>query len=179
MNPNNTTTFTASRSLLAVIIGSVLVAVLATIGILYFTGLLRAPSASRQAVVHSKGSQVMPFDLDKTTHIFNMTDTGGVQQVIAKDPNDTEQIRLIQQHVRHEAINFSSGNFSDPTALHGDEMPGLKDLTAGASKVKVEYAALPKGAQITFTSDDTHLITSLHQWFGAQLSDHGHDATSR
>lgn len=67
------------------------------------------------------GPQVMPFDLSKTTHIFKMTETGGVQQVIAKDPGDREQIALIQQHVQHEAVRFGSGDFSDPTSLHRND----------------------------------------------------------
>jgi hypothetical protein len=43
----------------------------------------------------------------------------------------------------------------------------------------MEYTALPNGGQITFTTDDLHLITATHRWFGAQLSDHGADATYR
>ncbi len=125
------------------------------------------------------GPQVMPFDLSKTRHIFKMTETGGVQQVIAKDPGDREQIALIQQHVQHEATRFGSGDFSDPTSLHGNDVPGLKDLSVSVSRIKVESTPLPNGAQITFTTDDRRLITAIHQWFGAQLSDHGQDATYR
>jgi hypothetical protein len=108
-----------------------------------------------------------------------MTDTGGIQQVVTKDLNDTTQVALIQQHLEHEAMKFSKGDFSDPAALHGATMPGLKDLAAGAAYVKVLYSALPNGAQITFVTQNVHLITAIHRWFGAQLSDHGADATYR
>jgi hypothetical protein len=57
-------------------------------------------------------------------------------------------------------------------------MPGLRDLVAGAAKISVEYTALPNGAQIAYITQDPQLITALHQWFDAQLSDHGHDAMS-
>jgi hypothetical protein len=57
-------------------------------------------------------------------------------------------------------------------------MPGLKDLESGAGKIKVSYAALPTGAEIRFRATDRHLITSIHRWFGAQLSEHGADAKS-
>jgi len=125
------------------------------------------------------GSQVMPFDLGETTHIFEMTESGGIQQVIANDPSDSAQIALIQQHIQHEAMLFSSGDFSDPSSLHGGEMPGVKELAAGTTQIKIEYAALSNGAQITFTTQDLNLITAIHRWFGAQLSDHGSDATYR
>jgi hypothetical protein len=156
-----------------------LLTVLVTLGGLYWAGWLRPPEGNRQATVHDMGGQVMPFDLGQTMHIFEMTESGGIQQVIAKDPQDSAQIALIQQHIQHEVMLFSSGDFTDPTSLHGGDMPGVKELSAGAAQVKVEYAALPDGAQITFTTQDLGLITALHRWFGAQLSDHGADATYR
>jgi hypothetical protein len=57
-------------------------------------------------------------------------------------------------------------------------MPGLRDLEAGAARIKVSYTALANGAEITFETADLHLLTAIHRWFGAQLSEHGSDATS-
>jgi hypothetical protein len=108
-----------------------------------------------------------------------MTESGGVQQVMAKDPGDKAQIALIQQHLQHEVMRFSAGDFSDPTLLHGSDMPGVEELAGSATQLKIEYTALPNGAQITFTTQNLHLITAIHRWFGAQLSDHGSDATYR
>ncbi len=51
-----------------------------------------------------------------------------------------------------------------------------KDLQDGAPRVEVSYATLPAGAEITFETTDLHLLTALHRWFGAQLSEHGADA---
>jgi hypothetical protein len=133
---------------------------------------------TRQEHVHQMGHTVMPFDLAKTVHIFKMTESGGVQRVIVKDPDSTGQIALIQQHLRQEAEKFQHGDFSDPAKLHGADMPGLKDLQDGASHIKISYATLPLGAEITFETTDLHLLTALHRWFGAQLSEHGADARS-
>ena len=55
-------------------------------------------------------------------------------------------------------------------------MPGLKELQKGALLVKVSYSELPDGAEITFETTDLHLLTAIHRWFGAQLSEHGADA---
>lgn len=131
---------------------------------------------TRQEHVHQMGHSVMPFDVSKTVHIFKMTESGGVQSVIAKDANASDQIALIQQHLRHEAEKFQRGDYGDPATLHGADMPGLKELQAGASRIKVSYSELPNGAQITFETTDLHLLTALHRWFGAQLSEHGADA---
>ncbi len=175
----NTHTTNDKRRLVLVAISSVLIAILGTLAVLFWAGWLTLPEANRQATVHDMGSQVMPFDLGQTTHIFEMTESGGIQQVIADDPSDSAQIALIQQHIQHEAMRFSYGDFSDPSSLHGVEMPGVKELMVGVAQVKIEYAALPDGAQITFTTQDLHLITAIHRWFGAQLSDHGSDSIYR
>jgi len=131
---------------------------------------------TRQEHVHQMAHSVMPFDMSKTVHIFKMTESGGEQRVIAKDAADADQIALIRQHLKHEVEKFQHGDYSDPEMLHGSGMPGLKELEAGASRIKVSYAVLPLGAEITFETNDLHLITAIHRWFGAQLSEHGADA---
>jgi hypothetical protein len=135
-----------------------------------------ASAQSRQEHVHEMGHHVMPFDLSKTLHIFKMTESGGEMRVIARDPKAAEQIALIRGHLQHEAESFQQGDYGDPASLHGADMPGLKELEAGAARIEVSYAALPNGAQIRFVTPDVHLLTALHRWFGAQLSEHGADA---
>jgi hypothetical protein len=130
-------------------------------------------------MIHEMGSQVMPFDLHKTKHVFQMTDSGGIQQVIVRDQKDSDQLPLIHQHLHHEAMRFAGGDFSDPTKLHGENIPGIRELEASASQIKITYSELPNGAQLTFVTSDIHLITAIHRWFGAQLSDHGSDAAYR
>ena len=151
----------------------------------YFVGILVLISSAnlfaqtRQEHVHQIAHSVMPFDMSKTVHIFKMTESGGAEEVgLTKDPGATDQITLIQRHLQHEAERFQQGDYSDPAKLHGADVPGLKDLQAGASHIKVSYAALPSGAEITFETTDLHLLTALHRWFGSQLSEHGADARS-
>lgn len=159
-------------SLLGVLVGSVL-----TFGGLALSA-SKGAEANQQTMVHQMGAGVMPFDLDRTTHIFTMTETGGLQQVVVKSGTDAAQVQLIQQHLQHEAQRFASGDFSDPTALHGTAMPGVSLLSARATALTIRYMPLPNGGQIAFDTDDIRLMTAVHQWFGAQLSDHGRDAMS-
>ncbi|HKS56463.1 MAG TPA: hypothetical protein VJS12_14320 [Steroidobacteraceae bacterium] len=129
-----------------------------------------------QEHVHSSAHTVMAFDISKTLHIFRMTEEDGVQRVVIRDISSKVQVPLIQQHLQHEAERFQQGNYSDPGVLHGKDMPGLQQLEASGSKIKVSYAPLPDGAQIVFSTDDRHILTEIHRWFGAQLSEHGADA---
>lgn len=127
--------------------------------------------------VTARGAQVMPFSLERTTHIFTKTANGGVQQVIAKEETDIKQIRLIREHLTKISQEFAGGDFTDPARIHGDDMPGLATLRAAQSgQIDIVYLELPDGAEITYRSRNSGLIAALHQWFDAQLSDHAQHA---
>ena len=127
--------------------------------------------------VAERGAHVMPFDLEKTTHVFSKTANGGIQQVIANDKSDSEQIQLIRDHLSKISEEFRQGDFSGPSHIHGEDMPGLAELmTADPDQIKIEYMTLPDGAQINYTTQSPQLISAIHQWFDAQLSDHARHA---
>jgi hypothetical protein len=132
----------------------------------------------RQADVAEKGAEVMPFDLDATTHIFKKTPEGGVQQVVA-DSDDAEQVRLIREHLQTISTQFAAGNFHDPTMIHGPEMVGLHALVMGHDRLSITYREIDMGAEITYSSEDPKLVDALHSWFDAQVADHGEHAQSQ
>ena len=139
--------------------------------------LAQPASPERLNDVTQRGMHVMPFDLKQTQHVFDKTETGGVQQVIVRDPRNSKQINLIRQHLTKISGEFSQGDFSDPEKIHGKDMPGLAVLrTAKPGQLHVQYKELPNGAAITYSAEDKALITAIHQWFDAQLADHGPDA---
>jgi hypothetical protein len=191
------------RSSLLLIISAMIVTALIVTGILYPAALLQRPSSSeslvhqegmvhtagmdhptdmgqdvgaRQEEVAERGSEVMPFDLERTTHLFEKTAYGGLQQVLSND-GDREQIALIQTHLQEEALRFQQGDFDDPAQIHGDEMPGLAVLRAEYRQVEVVYTPLPDGAQIVYTAETPEVIAAIYAWFEAQLADHGDHAT--
>jgi hypothetical protein len=133
-------------------------------------------SCTRQAQVAVRGAQVMPFDLEQTIHVFQRLDDGGRQTVTVNDSSNAQQIVLIQSHLQHEADKFRRGDFSDPARIHGDDMPGLADLKTGFAQIDIRYAALPNGGEIRYITANPALVTALHQWFAAQVSDHGRHA---
>ena len=124
--------------------------------------------------------EVMPFDLDATLHIFEDTALGGVQRVVSNHSNDTKNIALIRSHLKKEAAQFAEGVFTDPSYLHGEEMPGLSKLqTAGKTgQLTVNYSDTENGGQIVYTSEEAEVVIALHLWFQAQVTDHGDHATN-
>jgi hypothetical protein len=98
--------------------------------------------------------------------------------VVADDPQDGTQIRLVREHLTKEEVRFERGDFSDPTAVHGEAMPGVKELSEGASEIDVEYVEILNGAELIFTTTDRTLVRALHAWADAQVYDHGDHATT-
>ncbi len=133
--------------------------------------------AQRQAEVARLGADVMPFSLEATTHIFTKTAEGGTQRVVAKVPTDTRQVRLVRRHLHEIQTQFLEGDFSGPSHIHGNEMPGLVELKAAQpGQVVIDYKDISGGAELSYRTADTKLVAALHAWFDAQLSDHGTDA---
>lgn len=132
--------------------------------------------AERRAEVAERGAQVMPFDLDATTHRFTETEDGGVQTVTADDPDDETQVDLVRDHLREEREKFSRGDFSDPAAIHGHDMDGVAELSGGYHDVTVTYSEVPGGAQLTYRTDRPELVDAVHAWFARQTLDHGDHA---
>ena len=151
--------------------------VLATILVTLPAYAVEKASEQRLDEVVARGVHVMPFSLEQTTHIFSKTANGGIQQVVVKDANNLEQIKLIRQHLSKIATEFRKYDFSNPAKIHGDDMPGLKQLKmAKPEQINVVYKELANGAEINYSSNVPELITAIHQFFEAQLSDHARHA---
>lgn len=136
-------------------------------------------SPERLKEVTQRGMHVMPFDLKQTQHIFNKTETGGLQQVFVRNPPNPEQVALIRQHLNKISQEFVRGDFSNPAKIHGENMPGLAELRkAEPGQLHVVYKVLEDGAEITYSSEVPGLVDAIHSWFDTQLADHGPDAMS-
>jgi hypothetical protein len=103
-----------------------------------------------------------------------------LQQVIVKDKDDIEQIKLIRGHLLKNSEDFKTGNYSDPIKRHGGRIPGLAELRkAHPDQLNIQYQELPtygRGGQISYSANRSLLIHAIHHWFDAQLSEHAHHA---
>jgi len=153
------------------------IAILASFICLFTLAAVAAPTA-RQQDVAQKGAMVMPFNVKNSTHVFQKKPDGGIQQVVAKDPNDKDLIAAIRQHLEMEAERFGKGDYSDPMKIHGMDMPGVKYLSkVKPGQIAITYRNVPAGAAVDYVGRDAATVDAIHKWFDAQLSDHGDDAT--
>jgi hypothetical protein len=118
----------------------------------------------------------MPFDLERTTHVFRPLPDGGVQTVTADDPVEQEQVALIRSHLRQEARAFMRGDFGDPAEIHGSEMPDLAQLSENYDQITIDFSETDAGARLRYRAGDPRVVDALHRWFEAQLMDHGEHA---
>lgn len=136
-----------------------------------------AADAGRQAEVAARGAEVMPFTVDGAIHIFTKSDHGGSQRVVVRDPSDKVQIPLIRAQLRKIQADFRRGDFSAPARIHGADMPGLSQLRAAKpGRISIAYRDVHGGGELIYRSGNPKLVSALHAWFDAQISDHGADA---
>jgi len=161
--------FASRRSALVAVSVAILVAAAA---VAWIAG-RSSDDRDRVADVAARGARVMPFDLERTTHRFRPRADGGLQTVVADDRGDSDQVDLVRGHLRAEAERFRAGDFGDPAIIHGDDMPGLAELTEGIERIEVRYEDAPAGGRIWYLTEDPVLVRAIHDWFEAQLTDHG------
>lgn len=157
----------------AMAVAAIAVTVTVTVTLIASTSNDDQPVGERHEHVAELGREVMPFDLEATTHHFTKTADGLRQTVVVDDGSDVTQIELIRGHLRAEAARFGRGDFGDPAAIHGDEMPGLAELRDHRGRLSVRYRNTVAGAELTYTSADDVIIEALHRWADAQVTDHG------
>lgn len=138
---------------------------------------VHAADAPRQAEVARLGADVMPFSLKATAHIFTKTAEGGTQRVVVQQAADAKQVQLVREHLHELQAQFLKGDFSGPSHIHGNEMPGLAALKAAQpGQIAIDFKNVDDGAELTYRTADARLVAAIHEWFDAQLSDHGADA---
>lgn len=152
----------------------------AVIMIMILVGLPLLSSAvndQRQAEVVERGKDIMPFNLKATTHVFTKTPEGGIQRVMVKDLSDVSQTKLVREHLRAINQQFLNGDFSGPSHIHGQDMPGLAELdSAKPGQIVIDYREVEGGGELEYKTADATMVVALRQWFDAQLSDHSTDA---
>ena len=132
----------------------------------------------RQDDVAERGADVMPFNLHDTRHHFIKNAEGGIQQVVARASDDVNQVQLVRTHLKEIREQFLHGDFSGPAHIHGNDMPGLRELQESKpGQIEITYKDVNAGAELNYVTSNTELVSAIHSWFDAQVSDHGDDAS--
>jgi hypothetical protein len=96
--------------------------------------------------------------------------------VTSDDPADAEQVSLIRMHLRAEADRFATGDFGDPAQIHARSCRASPNSRRPQVRSASSYSEVASGAAFRYSTDDPGLVSALHLWFDAQVSDHGSHA---
>lgn len=111
------------------------------------------------------GAPATPFNAHNSTQAFQKNQEGGIQQVVAKDPNDKALVAAIRSYLEAQAQRFGNGDYSGP-------FKGVRYLKAvKPSQISIIYRNVPAGAAIDYVGADPAAVDAIHKWLDAQLSD--------
>ena len=133
-----------------------------------------ASQADHHAGVVQRGESHagMGFSQTTTTHHFTLTPNGGIVQVTANDPKNTEQIETIQMRMQNIAQMSSEGNFSIPHFVHDQTPPGVPTMKELKEAIRYSAEPLSNGGRIKIQTSSPEGITAVHDFLRFQIKDH-------
>lgn len=128
--------------------------------------------SKHQDGVNQRGDHAMGFDHTKTTHHFLLREDGGIIQVTANDPKDTESRDQIRMHLSHIAMMFSQGNFEIPMIIHDQVPPGVPVMKEKKAEIKYAYEDQDSGGRIVISTSNDEARSAIHDFLRFQITDH-------
>jgi hypothetical protein len=118
------------------------------------------------------GQQVMGFSQTETTHHFFLSNDGGVIQVEANDPKDTQNRDLIRTHLAHIAQAFATGDFSDPMAVHDKVPDGVPVMQRLKGDIHYSFEETPSGGRVVVKTANSQALDAIHEFLRFQIREH-------
>ena len=108
------------------------------------------------------GAPATPFNRHNSTQAFQKNQEGGIQQVLAKDPNDKQLVAAIRSYLEAQAQRFGNGDYSGP-------FKGVRPLKAiKPAQIHIIYRNVPAGAAIDYVGTDAAAVDAIHKWLDAE-----------
>lgn len=126
----------------------------------------------------SRADEGMGFSQSKTTHHFYLKKDGGVIEVSANDPKDTESRDQIRMHLAHVAKEFAAGNFDIPMFVHDQVPPGVPVMQGRKDKLTYKFEETDRGGRVVISTADHESLSAVHDFLAFQIREHktGDDA---
>ena len=110
----------------------------------------------------------MPVSMADAAHLFTLTTNGG-QQLVLSSTDNPAQVAAVRVHLLKLAVSLSTGDISDPSAVHGADMPGLAELGAAAGRFSVTFVLEERGARLVFSARDPEVVRTIHRYLLSQI----------
>lgn len=121
--------------------------------------------------LQARGEAAMGVDQYTSSHLFDALPDGGRIE-LQRDVDDPEGVESIRAHLKEIAREFAAGDFSDPSFVHAREMPGTRLMAEKGEAISYTYRDLPRGGEVTITTQDPEAVRAVHDFMAAQRGDH-------
>jgi hypothetical protein len=114
----------------------------------------------------------MSFDQAKTTHHFKLLPDGGAVEITANDASDGVTRDGIRQHVAKIQAMFQRGDFSAPTAVHGQTPPGAAMMKRLKDQLHYTAENLPEGGELRISTSNPEARNAVYEFLRFQIKEH-------
>src|SRR4051812_5873030 len=98
-----------------------------------------APDDSGFRAMQARGKGVMGVDQYTSVHRFDALPDGGRIE-LQRDRDDSAGATTIRDHLRAIAQAFATGEFTAPSAVHEENVPGVPVMSARRSAIRYEVS---------------------------------------
>jgi hypothetical protein len=130
-----------------------------------------APDDSGFRAMQARGKGVMGVDQYTSVHRFDALLDGGRIE-LQRDRDDSAGATTIRAHLRAIAQTFAAGDFTAPSAVHQENVPGVPVMIARRSAIRYEVSDLPRGAALRIRSADSVAVRAIHRFLAYQRQEH-------
>ena len=123
------------------------------------------------AALQARGKVAMGVDQYTSVHRFDALPDGGRIE-LQRPGADTAAVRVIREHMQDIARKFGSGDFSTPSFVHMQDVPGTAVMAARRDVIRYVYRPLPEGAEVRLYTTDPEAVRAVHAFMAFQRTDH-------
>ena len=131
-----------------------------------------ALAQDHHAAMTARGDRAMGFDQAATTHHFYLFEDGGAIEVTVKSGSDKKNLEAIRSHLPEIVQLFAKGDFSTPTFVHAQDVPGVEAMARLRDRIAYAYEDIRDGGRIRITTRYARALSAVYEFLRFQIQDH-------
>ena len=130
-----------------------------------------ADSDTAYAAMQARGAGVMGVDQYTSRHLFEPLPDGGRIELV-READDSAGVAQIRRHLHEIADAFARGDFTAPSLVHLQQVPGTAVMAAKRAVIGYRVAPLPRGGELRITTGDSAAVAAVHEFLAFQRREH-------
>lgn len=120
----------------------------------------------------ARGEKAMGFDQARTLHHFYLYEDGGAIEVTVKDRSDKTNLAAIRTHLPPIVRLFAKGDFSTPSFIHAQDVPGAENMQRLRDRIAYAYEDIRDGGRVRITTRHARALAAVYEFLRFQIQDH-------